>query len=93
MNSFLSGLTNTFSRMTAAPVAQTPSILLQAIGAAMRGESPSDFMKNLANSYPQLKPYNFDNLPSAAQQVCQQNGVNPQNVASQLDSIISPYIK
>lgn len=93
MNSFLSG----FSRLAnmAAPVQQpaAPNILLQAIGAAMRGESPNDFMKNLANSHPQLRQYDLNNLGAAAQQVCQNNGVDPNAVAKQLDNVINPYVK
>jgi len=32
----------------------------------MRGESPNDFMKNLANSHPQLRQYDLNNLGAAA---------------------------
>ena len=35
-------------------------ILMQAVGAAMRGESPQNFMKRLANQHPQLKKMNLD---------------------------------
>lgn len=87
MNSLLNGLIGSLGRTS------TPSVLLQALGAAMRGENPSDFMKNLANTYPQLRPYNLDNLQSTAQQICQQKGVNTDAVINQLNTVFDPYVK
>lgn len=88
MNSFLSGLTNTVAKVTPTAAAQSPSILLQAFGAYMRGEDASTFMKNLANTHPQLKPLNLDNLPATAQQVCAQNGVDPNAVTQQISQAL-----
>lgn len=70
----------------------TSSILMQAIGAAMRGESPQAFMKKLANSHPQLKRMNLDDLMGSAQQLAQQQGVNLDDVTKQLDQQINPFI-
>lgn len=89
MNSFLSGLANTFSKAAPAVTAQTPSVLLQAFGAYMRGEDASTFMKNLAMQHPQLKPLNLDNLPATAQQVCAQHGVDPNVAAEQIGQALS----
>ena len=69
------------------------SILMQAVGAAMRGESPQAFMKRLANQHPQLKRINLDDLQGSAQQLCQQNGLNANDVAQQIDSVIDPFIQ
>ena len=69
------------------------SILLQAIGAAMRGESPQAFMKRLANSHPQLKRMNLDDLYGSAQQLCNERGINPDDVAKNIDSVVEPMIK
>ena len=90
MNSLLSGLSS-LTRMSApmTQAAQTPSILMQAFGAALRHESPQAFMQRLAESHPQLKQYDFSNMNQAAQQVCQQNNVDMQSVVSQLDNITS----
>lgn len=72
MNPLLSGLSNVFlgasktTPMKAPATQNTPNILLQAIGAAMRKESPQQFMENLARSHPQLKQYDFSNLTQAA---------------------------
>lgn len=68
------------------------NILLQAVGAAMRGESPQAFMKRLANQHPQLKKMNLDDLQSTAQQLCQQKGVNADEVAKKIDNIIDPML-
>lgn len=89
MNSLLSGLGSSLMNMARAPSTQaTPNILMQA-GAALRNESPQEFLQNLARSHPQLKQYDFSNIQQAAQQVCQQNGVNAQDVVNKLDSITS----
>ena len=69
------------------------AILMQAIGAAMRGESPQAFMKRLANQHPQLKKLNLDDLQGSAQQLCQQQGVNADELAQKLDNIIDPMVK
>lgn len=68
------------------------SILLQAVGAAMRGESPQAFMKRLANQHPQLKRMNLDDLQGTAQQLCQQNGVNPDELVKKIDGVIDPVV-
>jgi hypothetical protein len=68
------------------------SILLQAVGAAMRGESPQAFMKRLANQHPQLKKMNLDDLQGTAQQLAQQNNVNIEEVTKQLDGVIGPVV-
>ena len=89
MNSFLSGLMNSMSKVTPTAAApQSPSILMQAFGAYMRGEDASTFMKNLANTHPQLKALNLDNLPAAAQNVCAQNGVDPNAAAQQISQTL-----
>lgn len=68
------------------------SILMAAVGAALRGESPQTFMKRLANQHPQLKRLNLDDLQGTANQLCQQNGLNADEVAREVDRIIDPAI-
>ena len=68
-------------------------ILMQAVGAAMRGESPQNFMKRLANQHPQLKKMNLDDLQATANALAQQTGVNVDEVTQQLDSVINPLVK
>ena len=69
------------------------SILFQAIGAAMRGESPQTFLKKLANSDPRLKKMNLDDLMGSAQKLAQQQGINLDDVQKQLDSTIGSMMK
>ena len=52
------------------------NIMMQAFGAMMRGESPKQFLSNLAKNNPQLQGLNFDNLEQTAQQVCNEKGVD-----------------
>ena len=70
-----------------------PNILLQAVGAAMRGESPQAFMKRLATQHPQLKRLNLDDLQGTANQLCQQQGINPDELAKKIDGVIDPAIQ
>ena len=69
------------------------AIIMQAVGAALRGESPQAFMQRLANQHPQLKRMNLDDLQGTAQQLCQQHGVDPDEVARSLDGVIEPMIR
>ena len=80
-------------QMPARNTVTSPNILMQAVGAALRGESPQTFMQNLAAQHPQLRQYDLSNLQATATQVCQQNGVNIQDTINQIDSTISPFIK
>lgn len=68
------------------------SILMQAIGAAMRGEDAHAFMKRLANQHPQLKKMNLNDLQAAASQLAQQNGVSVDDLTKQLDGMIDPML-
>lgn len=72
---------------------QMPNMLMQAFGAALRGEDPHTFLQNLAAQHPQLKQYDLSNLQQTAQQVCQQNGIDMQSAINQLDNITSSIIK
>ena len=92
MNSLLGNFGNLFSQLTSTPnavngISTQPNILMQAMGAALRGESPQQFMQNLAQTHPQLRQYDLTNLQQTAQQVCQQNGVDISNATQQLDNL------
>ena len=91
MNSLLGNVGN--SLLSGGGNVSGAAILMQAIGAAMRGESPQAFMKRLATQHPQLRKMNLDNLPAAAQQLAQQNGVDVNELAKQLDTMIDPVVK
>ena len=70
-----------------------PNMLMQAFGAALRGEDPHTFLQNLAAQHPQLRQYDLSNLQQTAQQVCQQNGVDMQSAINQIDNITSSIVK
>lgn len=104
MNSLFGGLGNILMNQArgqsvmpkatqAAAQPQMPNMLMQAFGAALRGEDPHTFLQNLAAQHPQLKQYDLSNLQQTAQQVCQQNGVDMQSAINQIDNITSSIIK
>ena len=58
--------------------------VMQAIGAMMRGENPQTFMKNLANTNPQLQGLDLDNLEETARSLCEKNNVDMNQLAEQI---------
>lgn len=52
------------------------NMLLKAVGAAMRGESPEAFMSNLAKTTPALSGLDLSNLQGTAQKLCNDKGVD-----------------
>lgn len=68
------------------------NIMMQAVGAAMRGESPEAFMKKLAQTNPQLKGLNLDNLEGTARSLANQKGVDmgqlTESVKGQINKLI-----
>ena len=69
------------------------TILLQALGAAMRGESPQAFLRRLANNHPQLKKINFNDLPGEADRLLKENGMSVDEVTKQIDETLAPHFK
>lgn len=62
------------------------NIMLQAMGAMMRGESPRQFLQNLAQNNPQLQGMDFSNLQQTAQQVCNDKGVDMNSKMKEIKS-------
>ena len=60
------------------------NMLMQAFGAMMRGESPQDFLKKVANSNPQLQGLNLDDLEGTAKTLCERNNVNMEELAAKI---------
>ena len=67
-------------------------ILMQAVGAAMRGESPQDFMRNLARTHPQLKGLDMNNLEATANSLAQQKGTSVNQVAESVKKTIGGFM-
>ena len=60
------------------------TMMMQAFGAMMRGESPQAFLKNLANTNPQLQGLNLDDLEGTAQSLCQKNNIDMNQLADKI---------
>ena len=61
------------------------NIMMQAFGAMMRGESPTDFLKNLAKTEPKLQGLNLDDLESTAKAECEKRNVDMNRLRSQIE--------
>ena len=61
------------------------NIMMQAFGAMMRGESPTDFLKNLAKTEPKLQGLNLDDLEATAKAECEKRNVDMNNLKSQIE--------
>ena len=60
------------------------NMMMQAMGAMMRGENPRVFLKNLANTNPQLQGLNLDDLEGTARSLCEKNNVNMNELADKI---------
>ena len=69
------------------------SILMQAIGAFMRGDSPKDFMRSLANTNPKLRGLDLSDINATAQRVCQEHGVDPDKLTEEIKKTIASFTK
>lgn len=59
-------------------------MVMKAVGAMMRGEDPKTFMKNLANTNPQLQGLDLNDLEGTAKALCEKKGVSMSELASQI---------
>jgi hypothetical protein len=66
------------------------NVMLQAMGAMMRGESPRQFLQNLAQNNPQLQGLDLNNLQQTAQQVCKDNNVD---MGAKMNELKSSFFK
>lgn len=67
-------------------------VLMQAVGAAMRGESPEAFMQKLAQTNPQLKGLDMSNLEGTARSLAQQKGADINQVAESVKNSINKLV-
>lgn len=65
------------------------SIMMQAVGAFMRGESPQAFMQNLANTNPALRGLDLTDINATAQKVCKEHGVDPNKLTAEIKQSIA----
>lgn len=60
-------------------------MMMKAFGAMMRGESPTDFLKNLAKTEPKLQGLNLDDLEATAKAECEKRNVDMNTLKSQIE--------
>ena len=64
------------------------SIMLQAFGAMMRGESPQTFMQNLARTRPELQGMDLTDINGAAHKLCQERGIDEGKLTAEIKQAI-----
>lgn len=69
------------------------NMMMSALGAMMRGESPKDFLKNLANTNPQLQGLNLDDLEGTARSLCEKNNIDMNELASKIQDFAKSNTK
>ena len=73
---------------------QNPSsnIMMRAIGAMLRGESPQQFMQNLAKTNPQLQGLDLSNLDKTAEELYKKNGEDYGSAKTSLKDRVNQFI-
>lgn len=69
------------------------NIMMQAFGAMMRGESPQQFLKNLARTNPQLQGLDLDNLDKTAEQLYAEKGQDINQAKATFRDKINSFMK
>lgn len=60
------------------------NLMMQALGAMMRGESPQAFMQNLANTNPALRGIDLNDINGSAQKLCRERGIDADKLAAEI---------
>ena len=60
------------------------NLFMQAVGAMMRGESPQDFMRNLANTNPALRNIDLNDINGSAQKLCKERGIDANKLTEEI---------
>ena len=60
------------------------NLMMQAVGAFMRGEDPKTFMRNLANTNPALRGLDLTDINATAQKVCRDHGVDANKLTEEI---------
>ena len=86
----MSGIFNMLSGLSGGTQPNGMSILMQAVGAFLRGESAQDFIKNLANTDPRLKKVDMNDLYGSAQQLAKEQGKDINALTKEVENIVAP---
>jgi len=65
------------------------NIMMQAVGAFMRGEDPKTFIQNLARTNPALQGLDLNNINATAQKVCADHGVDANKLTAEIKQNIA----
>jgi len=65
------------------------AILMQAVGAAMRGETPEAFLKTLAQTNPQLRGVDLTDLEGAARKIANAQGKDLNAMAGDVKAMVN----
>ena len=60
------------------------NLMMQALGAMMRGESPQAFMQQLANTNPALRGIDLNDINGSAQKICRERGIDADKLAAEI---------
>ena len=60
------------------------NLMLQAMGAMMRGESPQAFMQQLASTNPALRGIDLNDINGSAQKLCRERGIDADKLAAEI---------
>ena len=72
---------------------QTNNIMMQAVGAMMRGESPQSFLQNLAKTMPELQGLDLNNINSTAEKLYQDRGQDINTAKASIMDKVGSFIK
>lgn len=64
-------------------------ILMRAVGAMMRGESPRDFLRSIANAHPAFRQINADDIENEAHRICRERGMDEGEIGNQIKQYLS----
>ena len=68
---------------------QNSNIMMQAVGAMMRGESPQAFLQNLAKTNPQLQGLDFSDINKTAEDLYASKGQDINVAKSKISQFIN----
>ena len=73
---------------------QTPqsNIMMQAVGAMLRGETPQSFLQNLAKNNPQLQGLDLNNPSQTAEQLYKDKGQDINTAKTSIMDRVSAFI-
>lgn len=65
------------------------NIFLQAFSAMMRGDSPADFLRSMAQTNPALRGIDPNNISGSAQRLCQERGIDQSKLKAEIKQSVA----